>query len=262
MAAGSRHRRRVPVVITAVLGALGLFTLLVIALMVSMRSTTPPSLALLIPTPTSTIPAVNPQQLLDNAASAMSSLRTLRYVSDVGIYGLTTPTSTVTETAFVSMTLHGGVAFPDSYTLDGDSVPVGQYIVQGETTWSRRNGNPGWVRQQTSEVNIGAMNPLLPVQFPRYYKPGTVRQVEVERRENGNLRHLQFEVDVPRMLAEIPQAARDLSSGWVITADTWVRDNDHILDRVYTVVDTRTGITTRTNMLLTGYNEPVDIKAP
>ena len=262
MVAGSRQRRRIPVVITAVVGALALFTVLVIALMASMRSTGPPTLALLIPTPTSTLPFVEPQQALNDSATAMSALRSLRYVSEVGVYGLTTPTSTVTETAVVSMTLHGSVALPDSYTLDSDSVPVGQYIVQGETTWSRRNGNPGWVRQQTSEVNIGAMNPLLMLQFPRFPKPGTIRQVEVERRDSGLVRHLQFEVDVARMLAELPQAARDLSPGWVVTADTWVRDNDHILDRVYTVVDTGTGITTRTNMLLTAFNEPVEIKAP
>jgi hypothetical protein len=214
-------------------------------------------------TPTVTLPPLDPPALLERSAEAMAGLESVRYVAEAGFYEQgAAPSPEVTTTNALTITMHGDVVFPSSYTLTSDVISVGDYVVIGPDTWSRRNANPGWVRQSTATTNIGPANPLALAHLARYAMPGTVQQVALEPEGSTPLHHLRFEVDAARFAAEAPSAARAaFPLGSKITADVWVRESDNLPSAFYLAVDTG-GREVRVRTLLAGYNEAGAITPP
>jgi hypothetical protein len=215
-------------------------------------------------TPTFTLPPLDPPALLESSAEAMAGLKSVRYLAEAGFYEQgVAPSPEVTTTNALTITMHGDVVFPSSYTLTSDAISVGDYVVIGPDTWSRRNANPGWVRQSTATTNIGPANPLALAHLSRFAVPGTVQQVALELEGSSPLHHLRFEVDASRFAAEAPAGARAaFPPGSKITADVWVRESDNLPSAFYLSVDTGGGREVRVRTLLAGYNEVGAITPP
>jgi hypothetical protein len=216
-------------------------------------------------TPTVTLPPLDPPALLAQCAEAMAGLKSARYIAEAGFYesGGQAPSPEVTGTNALTITMHGDVAFPSSYTLTSDVLSVGDYVVIGPDTWSRRNANPGWVRQSTATTNIGPANPLALSHLALFAVPGTVQQMSVEPEGSTPLHRLRFEVDAERFAAEAPTEARAaFPPGSKITADIWVRESDNLPSAFYLVVDLGGGREVRVRTLLAGYNEAGAITPP
>jgi hypothetical protein len=214
-------------------------------------------------TPTVTLPPLDPPALLERSAEAMAGLKSVRYFTEAGFYEQgVAPSPDVTTTNALTITMHGDIVFPSSYTLTSDVISVGDYVVIGPDTWSRRNANPGWVRQSTATTNIGPANALALAHLARHAVPGTVQQVALEPEGSTPLHHLRFEVDAARFAAEAPAEARAaFPLGSKITADVWVRESDNLPSAFYLAVDTG-GREVRVRTLLAGYNEAGAITPP
>ncbi|HYO50713.1 MAG TPA: zinc-ribbon domain-containing protein, partial [Chloroflexia bacterium] len=137
---------RLPVLIAVVVASLVIIGTL-IAVAVSMREASG-DLTLITPVaspmPEATGVPVEPSALLEKSAEAMSAVKTLRYQGEAGFYGVITPEPSVGGSAALSVTISGEVQLPDSYTMNTDVSRLGQFIVIGDKTWSRQNGNPRW----------------------------------------------------------------------------------------------------------------------
>jgi hypothetical protein len=215
-------------------------------------------------TPTVTLPPLDPPALLARSADALSGLKSVRYVAEAGFYEPgAAPSPDLTSANALTITTHGDVVFPSSTTLQSDVISVGEYVVIGPDTWSRRNGNPGWVRQSTATTNIGPANPLALAYLPRFAITGTVQQIALEPEGSTPLHRLRFEVDPARFAAEAPPEARTaFPPGSSITADVWVRESDNLPATFYLAVTLDGGRQVRVRTLLTGYNEAGAITPP
>jgi hypothetical protein len=210
-------------------------------------------------TPFSTDPAV----LIDMSSKAMDEVRTLRYQSEVGFYGIEPPTPGVTSTSALSMTLSGDVELPNKYTMNTDAAQLGQFIVIEGTTWRRSNGNPNWVQQSTDDVGLGPVNPLAVAVYLKYYRAGTPQYMGFETRRDMVLHHIRFDVDTQEMAMNTPgREVQSLLLRSRITADVWVRDADKLLDNIALAVDMEEGRGVILRTFLSRYNEEVDIKPP
>ncbi|HET9493063.1 MAG TPA: hypothetical protein VFR15_02415, partial [Chloroflexia bacterium] len=220
-------------------------------------------LAEVFATPTVTLPPLDPPALLDRSAEAMAGLKSVRYVAEAGFYEQgAAPSPEITRTNALTITMRGDVVFPSNYTLTSDVISVGDYVVIGPDTWSRRNANPGWVRQSTATTNIGPANPLVLSHLARFAVPGTVQQVALEPEGSTPLHHLRFEVDAARFASEGPADTRHaFPPGSKITADVWVRESDNLPSAFYLAVDTG-GREVRVRTLLAGYDETAGIAPP
>lgn len=259
----TERRSRVPVILAGVIALLAIVGT-VVAVYVSAASPGGgilPNVA--AATATSTPSSTDPVVLLDMSLKAMDDIRTLRYQSEVGFYGIEPPTPGVTSTSALSMTLSGDVELPDKYTMNTDAAELGQFIVIADTTWRRSNGNPNWVQQSTSDIGIGPVNPLAVTAYLRYYQQGTPQYVGSETRRDMVLHHIRFDVDTENMAMNTPgRAVQNLLLGSRITADVWIRDADKLLDNIALAVDMQDGRGVILRTFLSRYNAEVDIKPP
>jgi hypothetical protein len=147
---------RLPVLIAVVVASLVIIGTL-IAVAVSMREASG-DLTLVTPVaspmPEATSVPVEPSVLLEKSAEAMSAVKTLRYQGEAGFYGVITPEPSVSGSAAISVTISGEVQLPDSYTMNTDVSRLGQFIVIGDKTWSRQNGNPLWTLLTGEDVSL------------------------------------------------------------------------------------------------------------
>ncbi|MDQ3929477.1 MAG: hypothetical protein M3328_10060 [Chloroflexota bacterium] len=257
-------RSRTPVLIAVVVALLVIVGTL-IAVSVSMREasgeltvTTPVTSPMLEATRT----PLEPSALLEKSAEAMSAVKTLRYQGEAGFYGVITPEPTVGGSAAISVTISGEVQLPDSYTMNTDVSRLGQFIVIGDKTWSRQNGNPQWTRLTGEDVSLGPANPLAATQYMRYAKPESVKLLGQEERVGKRLSRLRFDVDTEKMAEDASSASvRNLLLNSRITTDVWVQD-DYLLDGISIAVDLGAGKGAIVRSFFSEYNADIRIEPP
>ena len=186
----------------------------------------------------------------------------MHYQTQAGFYGLEPPAPGLTDTTVLTLTLVGDVERPSSYTMRADTSQIGDFVVIGDNTWTRRDNSPHWVQQPTADIGLGPVNPLGIAAYMRYYKPTTPHELGTETVDGTLLHHLRFDVDTQRMLAETnqtPNGAPLTQSN--LTADVWIRDTDHLLDHLSLAVDAAgKGIIIRTT--LSNYDIQLTIDPP
>lgn len=206
---------------------------------------------------------VSVDALLDLSYQAMSRVSALQYRSEAGFYGILPPNPGLTSTGAISLTVSGVVAPPSSYTADTDQEQIGQYVVISDTTWSRRNGNTSWLRQPTASMEMGLLNPTTPISFMRYPQAGSAKEVGTETNDGLLLRHLRFKVDTSMMMTATTESAlSSILAQSVINVDVWVRDKDHLLDRLSAAVDMGNGQGVILHSSYSNYNGQLVVKAP
>jgi hypothetical protein len=203
-----------------------------------------------------------PSALLEKSAEAMSAVKTLRYQGEAGFYGIATPEPSVGGSSAISVTISGEVQLPDSYTMNTDASWLGQFIVIGDKTWSRQNGNPLWTLLTGVDVSLGPANPLAATQYMRYARPGSVQLVGEEEHVGKHLYRLRFDVDTEKMARDSTSASvRNLLLNSRITTDVWVQD-DYLLDSISIAVDLGDDKGAIVRSYFSDYNADVKIEPP
>jgi len=263
--AGGNASRVLLLIAVAVAMLVIIGTIIAVALSVSASPTGtghPLRLPVLADLPTST-PPISALELLDKSARAMSGVRTLHYRTEAGFYGFGAVGVGigVSGTDVLSLTLSDDVRSPDSFTLDTGVAQIGQYVVISDTTWTRRDNSPYWTRHKSTELSLGAVSPLVLIEYIRYHKPGTARLIPDQQQDAASLRHVRFELDTARMLSEGREVPASIAHS-KLDADAWIRSDNALLDHMWLAVDAGDGRGVILRTALSGYNAEVDIKPP
>jgi hypothetical protein len=251
---------RLPVLIAVVVALLAVVGTL-IAVAVSMRESAG-DLTVFTPVASATGVPVEPSALLERSTEAMSAVKTLRYQGEAGFYGIATPEPSVGGSAAIPVTISGEVQLPDSYTMNTDASWLGQFIVIGDKTWSRQNGNPQWNLITGEDVSLGPANPLAATQYMRYARPESVQLVGQEERIGKHLYRLRFDVDTEDMAKDSSSASvRNLLLNSRITTDVWIQD-DYLLDSISIAVDLDDDKGAIVRSYFSEYNADIKIEPP
>jgi RNA polymerase subunit RPABC4/transcription elongation factor Spt4 len=211
------------------------------------------------PTPTAIV--IDPAAVLERTRASVGNIRSVKYNAEAGFFGITSSGPEITSTRSIS--IEGEIAFPESYTLRSNASQLGEYIVIGDTTWSRRDQNPSWEEQESSSLSLGLINPLSLYSYLQYYQAGTPVQVGSEFKGNVTVHRIRFQVDTARMSAETNDLSlRDILSSSRVDVDVYVDDKGYLPASMVLSVESanNTGVLLRANF--SDYNGPVSITAP
>ena len=212
-------------------------------------------------TPTPVV--VDPVAVLERARKATGDVKTVKYRSEAGFFGIDGSGSLLTSTTPLTVSIQGEMELPGNYTLDSNIPQLGDYVGIGDTTWSRQNNDSGWTRQETGSLSLGLINPLTLFNYLQYYQVGTPTHIDSEQRDNVTLHRIRFQVDTGRMSLDTnDRSLRNILAASRVDIDAWIDDRGYLLDSMALAVESEDGAGVLVRTYFSDYNGPVDIKPP